>query len=682
MRKLKFLVFAMAFTLLITCIPLDVFAQREDPNYDIQKIKSLFEIGDEYDDFNKRQYDNYNGKKITYLSWNNQNVYINVEIDEDGDIVGYQKNIYSGNRNMEIYKFPKISREEGEEVAKAFIKKLYPNILNKIKSDDEYAEYSRNSLRDYSYSFTRVENDILFKENSVYINVDTQTGEVNSFHINWEKDLKFVDTNNIISKDEAKEIYKDNVNLKLSYKVRETDKGLKSYLGYNIIDTEKSIDAKTKDILNTSHKSTYNVYGSMSYRDMEKISLEEENKLINSKKILGRKEAGEKILNTFKLGKEYTVEDHRLVGSSEKDIYIWEVMVTKQVGNHGSGTSARIDAKTGEIIDFSDPGLSNREVKKAKYSREELFNKANELVKNSSPEKYKEVQYVETEKEDLVFRNNNASNFLFIREVNDIKVENDGFRIVLSNITGDVLSYDYNWSYLEFESPKDIIPKDSAKKILFDNRELALEYQRENDKKEEKDVKLVYDFKDKYLTVDAKDGKVVDNIRDTRERPGLVKYQDIKNNSTKEQINRLQNYIFLFKGEKFNPEQEITQGEFFQLLTQVSRMYYLYNDQVYMYERLIDEGILKREEKNIEGKITREEAIKYVIRAFGQEPLEDLGDIYKLDYKDKDEISPNLRGHIAIAKGLGILNKEENFRPKDNLTREESVILIYNILNR
>ena len=84
----------------------------------------------------------------------------------------------------------------------------------------------------------------------------------------------------------------------------------------------------------------------------------------------------------------------------------------------------------------------------------------------------------------------------------------------------------------------------------------------------------------------------------------------------------------------------------------------------------------------MEAKVTREEAIKYIIRAFGQEPLDNIGDIYKLEFDDVDKISTNLRGHIAIAKGLGIISEGRNFRPKDNLTREEAAVLIYNILNR
>ncbi|SHD78015.1 S-layer homology domain-containing protein [Schnuerera ultunensis] len=53
-----------------------------------------------------------------------------------------------------------------------------------------------------------------------------------------------------------------------------------------------------------------------------------------------------------------------------------------------------------------------------------------------------------------------------------------------------------------------------------------------------------------------------------------------------------------------------------------------------------------------------------------------------MEFDDADKISTNLRGHIAIAKGLGLISGEGNFRPKDNLTREEAAVLIYNILNR
>ena len=680
-RKLKFLMFVIL-TLLITCIPLNGFAEEDSLSKNIQRIKNLFKIGDEYGHFNKHQYNASNDKKITSLSWRGQNQNIGVDIDEEGNIIGYWKNEYGTDRNKRIYKFPKITKEQGEETAKNFIKKLYPDILDKIKLRDEDDVYGRNNLREYGYSFIRTENDVLFNENSVHISVDTQTGEIRSFNINWDEDLKFPDKKGIISKDEAKKIYKDNIDLELLYKIKETDKDSESYLGYNIIDTDKTVDAKTKDMLSTSYKSSYSIYGNVLRQTMESISIEEENKLINSKKIINRKDAGKKIIDTFKLGEGYEVEDHRLIGDKEKDIYIWEVMIMRHFGNHGSGTGTTINAKTGEIINFSDPGFSNENEKELKYSKEELFKKAKQIIKNNNPEKYKEVEYVKDENEDLIYGDNNISSFLFVRKANGIKVENDGFRITLSNATGSVVSYNYNWSNLEFESPNNVIQKDEAKETLLEDRELVLEYQIENNKRDKKNVKLVYDFKDKYLTVDAKEGEVIDNRKELMEKSAVKEYKDIENSFAKNQIQKLQDYIVLFEGEEFKPKQDITQEEFFKLLVQTKDMYYLYEDKNRMYERFIDEGILKKEEKDGEAKVTREEAIKYIIRAFGQEPLEDLADIYKLEYDDADKISTNLKGHIAIAKGLGIISGEGNFRPKDNLTREEAAVIIYNILNQ
>ncbi|MEW8972811.1 MAG: YcdB/YcdC domain-containing protein, partial [Tissierellaceae bacterium] len=136
MRKLRTLVFVMTLTLLITGIPLDAFAKEYDLDRNFHEIRTLFNIGDEYDNFDTHQY-NYNGKTITDLSWSSKGKNISVRIDQEGNIVGYWKNLHGTDRKKIVYKFPKITRKEGEKIAKDFIKKLYPNILDEIKSRDE-----------------------------------------------------------------------------------------------------------------------------------------------------------------------------------------------------------------------------------------------------------------------------------------------------------------------------------------------------------------------------------------------------------------------------------------------------------------------------------------------------------------------------------------------------------------
>ncbi|NLL82133.1 MAG: S-layer protein [Tissierellia bacterium] len=681
--KSKSLIFVILLTLLLGCIPSVGFAEGS-LDKDFEEIKALFEIGDKYEDFHKYEYDAYEGRKIISLNWSSENSHISVSIDEDGKIMSYYKSDHSNYNQPIIYKFPKITREEGSEHAKNFIKKIFPDILDEIKPLDEEdlnSIYYRDDLSGFNYQYVMMVNDLAFNENSVYINVDNQTGEVISFNINWEKGLKFPDTEGIISKDEAKEAYINNINLGLAYRIKETDEGTKVYIGYSILDTDKTVDAKTKDILSTSYKNTYPIYGATSDRNMESFSNKEADELINSKKVINKQEVSKKFFDAFKLGEEYEVEDHKLRGDKDKDIYIWDVMVVKKFKNGSSGVSSRIDAKTGDILDFSDPGTWDEDFEEAKYSKKELLERAKQIIKGNSPEKYKEVEYVEDENDNLRYSQNNVSNFQFIRKANGIRVENDGYRINFSNATGKISSYYHGWNDIEFEAPDKLIEEDTAKEILLENRELDLGYQRLMKEDNKDDVKLVYDFKDKHLIVDAKTGEVINAIEDLIEKQGMKEYKDLENTYAKEQVQRLQKYITLFEGDEFKAKEEISQKEFFQLLAQTKDVY-SYQDIDYLYERFIREGILKQEEKNIDGILTREEAIMYVVRLFGQEPLENLGDIYKLDYDDSDEISNNLKGHIAIARGLGLIRGEGNFRPKDNLTREEAVVIIYNILNR
>lgn len=684
MEKIKFkpILLVIVFVLLMALIPSVGFAGKDVISENIQRIKDLLGIGEHYELIH--QYENFDhyGEKTISLNWHGNDERVGVEIDEEGNVKSYWKDKVSYDKGPVIYKFPTITREEGEKIAKDFINKLYPDIMDKIKYTDDnlHFTYRLLGLAGYSYHFIREENGIEFAENNVYISVDTQTGEVSSFYINWDEEVEFPDLEGIISKAEAKEIYRDNIDLELFYKLKDEDN--EAYLGYNILNTDKTVDAKSKEMVSTSYRPIFTVYNTALYEGMENIAFEEEDRLVNSNKIISREEVNERLVTTFNLGENYELERHELQGNREKDIYIWEVLVMKYVGNSGSGISARVNAKTGEILDYSDPGFGPEGVGVAEYNKEELLNIAKETIKNISPEKYKEVEYVEYEGGNSVYVNRNISEFLFARKMNGIRVENEGFYILLDNVTGNVLSYHHSWSDIEFISPDNIIGEDKAKEVLLEGRDLNLEYQRKRDGEEEKDIRLVYNFKDKHLIVDAKKAELVDNRWGLIENEVIKGYKDIEESFAKEQIEKMQKHIILFEGEEFKPKEEISQKEFFQLLIQTKDMYSIYEDTTYLYERLISDGILKEEEKDMDGKVTREEAIKYIIRAFGLEPLYDLGDIYKLEFEDAHEISTNLRGHVAKARGLGIISGARYFRPKDNLTREEAAVLIYNILNR
>jgi len=79
--------------------------------------------------------------------------------------------------------------------------------------------------------------------------------------------------------------------------------------------------------------------------------------------------------------------------------------------------------------------------------------------------------------------------------------------------------------------------------------------------------------------------------------------------------------------------------------------------------------------------LTREESVKFVIRALKYDKVADISEIFNCTFKDKDEINPELIGYVVIAKGLKIVNGHgEYFRPKDELKRADALIIIYNYL--
>jgi hypothetical protein len=90
---------------------------------------------------------------------------------------------------------------------------------------------------------------------------------------------------------------------------------------------------------------------------------------------------------------------------------------------------------------------------------------------------------------------------------------------------------------------------------------------------------------------------------------------------------------------------------------------------------------VKAGEKAPSSAVTREDAVKFLVRALKYDKVADIKGIYNIPFKDKAGINRKLTGYVAIAAGLGIVDvKSAYFRPKALLTRGESAILIYNYL--
>src|SRR5699024_7877114 len=123
---------------------------------------------------------------------------------------------------------PKISKEEGLKIAEEFIKKASPKLADSIKYVDVSEPLNINSFS-YSYYFIRSENGIPFNNNNIDVRIDNSTGEVIEYYVNWDMDLVFPDSEDIISLDKAEKIFKEEIGLDLLYKTVYPNSNPKTY---------------------------------------------------------------------------------------------------------------------------------------------------------------------------------------------------------------------------------------------------------------------------------------------------------------------------------------------------------------------------------------------------------------------------------------------------------------------
>lgn len=652
----------------------------------ILKSKQILEIGDEYSEF-EYSISKYEDRTRYNFNWKNEDDsgFISAVIDSDGFIMSYDK---YGNRNDYESKIPKVTQEEGRRIAETFLKKVSPEIKDNFRY--KTSEMNRGTLvSSYYFNFTRVENDIPYINNTVNVDVDNMTGEVKSYYVNWDKDIKFPKDENIISKQEADKIYKEKVKFDLMYKYSFTGKESKPILVYSVQDKNKSINAKTGEVFDYSNE---NFYGEMkdvgnAVEESKKTLTKEELKAIKTSKDMINENQAESIAREFAtIDKSYKLSYLNLF--KQEDGYSWYLDFAKEQDNKNESVQVSIDAMTKEIMHFNKYNEVDAKEER-KYSKDQALDIAKEYLNKIQSEKSKQVEYIDAsylEYEVEEGKEPMSYSFNFTRKVNGILFEGDGFIIRVDTRSGEIVGYSSSWYKGELPELKDIVSKEEAYKVFKDRAKLELQYiNKSNNKKDSKDTILAYVLSNKdRLDIDAKTGKAIDLYSYSRDREeDRPDYEDIEKSIAKEQIKILSNLGIYLPGTKFKPKEAITQRDYIYLLSKAMDNYVNYEDVEEMYKMMINQNIVKKDEKAPKSNVIREDGVKYIIRAMNYDQVADIKDIYTLQFKDKEDISLSLRGYIAIAKGLGIVNgtSDGRFRPTDTITREQAIIMIYNMLN-
>jgi Zn-dependent metalloprotease len=686
--------------------PLSAFADEpQELERAIRIAKESFSISDEYDQFNYDVRENA-GRKIWSMAWSSDDRSdgtIRVSVDSEDMITSYRE--YKPSK-YEGSKLPAISREQARERAEAFMEGLEKGLVDQLGQKD----YRNESLgvETFSFSYYRIIAGIPFYGNMVNVEVDKDTGAIKSYYRDWNGKIDFPSTEGIIGMDDAQEAYRDKIGLELIYKYKTQDDELIPYLVY--VPKERGsvwIDALTGEKI--SAPAYYYAGGVEKVADEAKmeneLTPEELNAIDEISQLINAEEAEEILRGWNEIGFDdgYEMVSSRLEKAwPDRNRFRWSMSFKKTVEDDGETRTeygyGSVDAESGEILSFGNSFDGSDLSDEIAYGEEEALEAVEDFLRRFAPERMDDYVY-ENDLEAVAFEKeeNRRKSFNFTRRVEGIPFRSNSITVGFDAAEGRVLSYRLTHFHVGFPSAKGVASIESAYGALNEKIGLELLYVpveeeyssrmsiRENETGE---VRLVYGLKPmKPAILEAEKLVLLNQNGSLYKEPEVSAYEDLKDHYSQEAVETLaENGIYL-EGDYYRPDESITQKDFFILF--IHTMGYYVPDErddefiEGMYAYLLRQEIIAKEEINQEAIVKRIDAVKYIIRGLGYEKVALLDEIFSKGFADVDESYPELRGYVAIANGLGIVEGHAgSFYPESRLKRGDAAIMIYNRLSQ
>lgn len=695
----------------------------------IKRVRPMIDVPEEYSEFS---WDFYGGSGYSPARWtffwsDNENGEISAECDIEGRITSFNRYSYNRNRNAAL---PSVSPEELQPIAEAFIKKTAPHLkdMDLRLENVNYASVFYN--HSYTYIFTRYENDIPVPENTVQVQVNHITKEVDSFYSRINTDVEFKKIENIISEDKAKEILSEKQSMKLSYRMKteyDDDGNIterKAYLVYSPEVSYVSVDAENGEVylerstwqkLTAGSGSINGVLMDSSASKEEAAESEDGNgryvlteeeleQLRVLESLISKDEATKVILENEDLyiAENAYVSDARLTkrydyarplseDGKEEEKYVWNLTFMTP-GETYLGMNAVVDASNGELISFyADlPYVYHYEeyeieAPELKYTREQAIEIASEFIKKQQPEKFESVvysncsdyaplKYIENENGDTttIYR---AGRINFVRQNEGVDFTYNSFNMGVDLATGKVTRYSYTWyDDVVFESPKDAVNAKDALMSLYSYDGFGLNYE----------INANYTYIDgKYNSVSSENySRAVYSayaLQTTTIRAidgKMVDYngEEIIPDAFTGEYSDMQNHWAKETVKRFTWIGYGPKGDLFRPNDKMSGSDFIsLCENVRIYGDSVETAKLES--------LSRMDAVKIIIDYLGYGKIAALEDVFITDFADNSDFEEGDIGYAAIARGFGLIEGDgENFRPYDTLTRAEALTIIENVI--
>ena len=649
----------------------------------IAQVKNVVTIPSEYKDFqyNSSQYEE-NGKQVSvwYLNWNKSDysASISASVENGGYLINF--NTYSDQQKEGL---GKVTREAGQKTADAFLAKVRPDIAADLRLMDN-TDYSSTDRHYFKYKLYK--NDAMVNFVEFGVEVDKYTGQVIGFNCqgSGEDFSKLPSTDGVIGLEAAQKAYLDKINVSLSYysNFDYNKKTLTIFPAYSGTNTGgKVIDAKTGEAVSLFNDYTY-------YNDMgggggmaktadsaaaENALTKEELAAVESVSSLISKEKAESILRNTAPG---ITSSMKILSSSlsknyiEPDKYLWEIGF--------DGAYGVVNAKTGEVTSFY---IYNVDSSKSKVgiTEDKAREKAEAFMKKLAPEKFEQSRFYESPENQLykpAVSDVSDYSFNYYRQVNGIDFVGNGFTVIVNKTSGLITHYDCNWyDNVTFPSIDNVISEEKAFNSINTTGKMGLMYKKVNDG----EVALVYDFTYSVgnFLIDPVSGSKLGWDGKPYKDTSMPEYTDIKGHWAEATINKLLDNGYYLEGEKFNPGQKITQMKFLRYLYSPIQAYYTDED---FYKMLVNDKIIKDNEKAPTLTLTRQDAARFTVRFLGQGKAAEHPEIFVSPFKDN--VSDSYKGYAAICYGLKVMQGDNKgrFNGINQVTNAEAATIIYNAL--
>lgn len=670
----------------------------------ILSVKERIGIPAEYSEFYSETHAEDNGTEYS-LYWNTpyeeytDDKNITVTVNDKDDITAYSYSFGSADRDPG---FGALTEEEIKTVAVKWLGNINPGWMAELPED----KTSSYSFGVFSTSgrvrFDRYVNGLRFSDDGVSVTVDNRTGEVINMYADWTYADSVPSADKAISAEKAGELFFDGSPMELRY-IRNADSN-KAIPVYMPKDSTYKVDALTGEEFKefsyysggsggTAAEKNAATEDAASYdrglTDAEIENLDKVEGLLPKSKL---RSLAENLENTGIKSAEFKSLDyyHSRVfshdGSEDEAKYTAELIYNGKDLNY----YISLDAKTGKLLSlysYDRVYYPDTEEKDGKIDYDSAFKSAREFV-----DKYSGCGE-NVKLEEPADKKNRKSNyyFNFIRHEKDLPLYENNVSVSVDNNTGMIRSYSKYWDEdLEFESADGIISVDEAKAVLLENAGMILSYEKQQGESNVvPQIGMVYSLSyDVPAVVDAKTGKILD-YSGTEYVPGaseVVFPKDISGHYAEGKINRLIDSGVLKLGEgetDFRPDDVITVKELLAFVSGLKTGYIPYNESNdYIAKTARGWGILKEDNVDLDSAAERQDGAKYIVRVLGYGRIAELSGIFTTNFADDFAISDDVKGYVAIAKGLNIVGGDENgcFNPNAALTRADAAIMIYNYL--